>query len=325
VNTSWMEWLPSSITSCISGLPTSILDQIEEIRIRQGRPLEICFAGEKAFVGSRGILKDGKIESSYFPTMEDCQKMIHSMSNYSLYALEEELRRGYVTVQGGHRIGIAGRTVLEQGAVKYIRDITCFNIRIARQVIGAANPILPYLIRRNDGAVYNTLIISPPQCGKTTLLRDIARQLSTGITLRKAGWKVGLIDERSELASSYKGVPQYDIGPRTDVLDACPKVEGMMMMIRSMSPDVLIVDEIGRTEDSEAIFEALNSGVAVITTAHGADIADVSKRPSIRGLVQEAVFERYVVLSKKRGVGTVDGIFDGALRPLPLGRLVTSC
>jgi stage III sporulation protein AA len=151
----------------------------------------------------------------------------------------------------------------------------------------------------------------------------LARQFSSGTARLKVGFKVGIIDERSELAACYKGVPQYDVGPRTDVLDACPKVEGMMMMIRSMSPDVLMVDEIGRPEDSAAIFEALNSGVSVVTTAHGKDLADVSKRPSIRRLIQEEVFDRYIVLSKKQGVGTVEGIFDQALKRMVAGRSAT--
>jgi stage III sporulation protein AA len=316
MDTSWIGWLPTAIAKCLNQLPQPILHQIEEVRIRQGKPLEISYGGKTSFVGSLGGIEDAEISRCYRPTAEDCQKMIHSMSNYSLYALEEELRRGYVTVFGGHRIGIAGRAVLERGSVKFIRDITSFNIRIARQVVGVADQIIPYLFNQNQGMIRNTLIISPPQCGKTTLLRDIARQLSRGFDRYRQGFKVGIVDERSELASSYKGVPQYDVGPRTDVLDACPKVEGMMMMIRSMSPDVLIVDEIGRTEDSEAIFEALNSGVSVITTAHGSDAADVSKRPSIRRLIQEGVFDRYIILSKRKGVGTVEGIYDSGLQSL---------
>jgi stage III sporulation protein AA len=133
---SWTKWLPTSIAQCLNQLPQQVLHQMEEVRIRQGKPLEITFGGRSAFVGSSGGLEETESVRSYLPTPEDCQKMIQSMSNYSMYALEEELRRGYVTLVGGHRVGIAGRAVLERGSVKHIRDITCFNIRVARQVFG---------------------------------------------------------------------------------------------------------------------------------------------------------------------------------------------
>jgi stage III sporulation protein AA len=311
----WTKWLPASIAQCLLRLPPAIQQKLEEVRIRQGKPLEIAFEGQTAFVTMSGKLNEGE-SRWYHPTAEDCQQMLQSISNYSLYALEEELKRGYVTLLGGHRVGLAGRAVLEKGGIKLLRDITSFNVRVARQVFGVADPIIPYLIDPKTLTPLNTLIISPPQCGKTTLLRDIARQLSIGKIGRLGGYKVAIVDERSEIAASYKGMPQFDVGLRTDVLDACPKVEGMMMLIRSMSPELLIVDEIGRPEDGLAIFEALNSGVGVIATAHGRDLADASKRPTLRRLIQEEVFERYVVLSLRKGVGTIEGIYNEKLKDL---------
>lgn len=322
---SWLGWLPSKISDCLKQLPDLVINQLEEIRIRQERPLEIRYGGTTAFVSKSGLVSGANsIVEAYIPTYEDGQNIIQRISNYSLYAVEEELRRGYITVAGGHRIGIAGRTVLDHGSVKLIRDITSFNIRIAREMVGASDSLIRHLYDHTSGWVHNVLIISPPQCGKTTLLRDMARRLSYGVESNK-GWKVGIIDERSELAASYKGVPQYDVGPRTDVLDSCPKVEGMMMMIRSMSPDVLIVDEIGRPEDSEAIFEALLSGVAVITSAHGRDVEHIARRPSIQRLMDEKVFDRYIVLSNRNGAGTVEVIYDKECRRLPAGEMVRSC
>lgn len=319
-----LQILPSNIVNCLALLPSSITDTIEEIRIREGKPLELIYGGKIGFVTSSGELTLQR-EKGYSPTAEDSQKILQRLSNYSLYTLEEELRRGYITIQGGHRVGIAGRAILEQGRIRLLRDIASFNIRLARQVQGSANSILPFLIDKAQQTIHHTLIIAPPQCGKTTLLRDLARQLSNGLAFQPLGFKVGIVDERSELACCHRGVPQVDVGQRTDVLDACPKVEGMMMMIRSMSPDILVVDEIGKPEDSDAINEALNSGVKVLTTAHGADLEEVSKRPSIRRLIQERVFDRYVVLSRKKGAGTVDGIYDGALQPLSLTGKVTVC
>jgi stage III sporulation protein AA len=159
--------------------------------------------------------------------------------------------------------------------------------------------------------VFNTLLISPPQCGKTTLLRDLARQISNGtLHARMKGMKVGIVDERSELAGCVQGVPQHDVGLRTDVLDACPKAEGMIMMIRSMSPHLLITDEIGRMEDCEAILEAVHAGVHVITTAHGFGLSEVRKRPAIRELFKAGAFSRYIVLSRRLGPGTVEAVYD---------------
>lgn len=173
--------------------------------------------------------------------------------------MEEELRKGFITIPGGHRIGLAGRTVLSGGGVEHLRDITGFNVRIAREVPGIADGVLPYLLDKGRQRMMHTLILSPPQHGKTTLLRDLARQISLGELGKREGirpgLKVGIVDERSEIAGSRRGVPAFDVGPRTDVLDGCPKAEGMMMMIRSLSPDVLIADEIGRPEDAEAVTE----------------------------------------------------------------------
>lgn len=308
--------LPASIRQMIQQIHPTIRDKIEEIRIRENRPLEIIYADKQAFLTPQGKMTSYNHEA-YIPTHEDSFKIINLISNHSLYRLEEELKRGYITVHGGHRVGIAGKVILEKGEVKTIKDISSFNIRIAKQKIGAADPVIPYLIQLKEKRIHNTLIISPPQCGKTTLLRDIARQISTGIdAYRFIGQKVGIVDERSEIAGSVQGVPQNEVGSRTDVLDACPKAEGMMMMIRSMSPQVLIVDEIGRQEDTRAIFEARNAGVQIIATAHGSNITEIAKRPSISSLIQQGIFTRYIILSRNRGIGTIERILDEQLNPV---------
>lgn len=269
--------------------------EVEEIRIRIERPLECIIRGIPRFY-------------QYTITAEDAVYLLNKLSQYSLYTMEEELRRGYVTLRGGHRVGLAGKVITERGAVKMIRDVTSFNIRIGRQKIGIAEPLVPYLYSKRW---FNTVIIGPPQTGKTTLLRDFARVMSVGADRIPAS-KVGVVDERSEIAGCVKGVPQYEFGARIDVLDACPKAEGMMMLIRSMSPDVLIVDEIGRPEDSEAIMEAVNAGVQLFMTVHGYEYNDLLKRPSLRPLVELGVFERFIELSRLKGPGTVINIKDEA-------------
>ena len=305
--------LPTSIRQIIEAIEPKICNEIEEIRIRENRPLEISYLNRFAFLTQQGKLTEFE-KGAYIVQHEEILKMLNMISNHSIYRLEEELKRGYITVNGGHRIGITGKVVTELGEVKSIRDISSFNVRIAKQKIGVADPILPFLLLGKEN-VHNTLIISPPQCGKTTLLRDIARQLSVGKPTFQSK-KIGIVDERSEIAGCVYGVPQNEVGPRTDVLDACPKAEGMMMMIRSMSPEVLVVDEIGRLEDASAVLEARNAGVSVIATAHGSSVKEIVKRPSISSLIQQSIFTRYVILSRNKGVGTVEQILDQDLKPL---------
>ncbi|GAB6990426.1 stage III sporulation protein AA [Paenibacillus pini] len=307
MNLSWLEWLPETIKSLLLQISPDILIQMEEVRIREGRPLEINGPEGHRFVTLQGTLTlDAK--TAYFPKRDDSRRMLDLISNHSLYTMEEELRKGFVTVPGGHRVGLAGRTVLSGGHVELIRDISGFNMRIAREIRGVADPILPYLIDLRARRIRHTLILSPPQHGKTTLMRDLARQISSGgygqSEMSLQGIKVGIVDERSEIAGSLRGVPSFDVGPRTDVMDACPKAEGMMMMIRSMSPEVLMVDEIGRMEDANAVTEGLHAGITVIATAHGAGTDELKQRPALALLLENQMFERYVVLNRtSQGLG----------------------
>jgi stage III sporulation protein AA len=312
--------LPQVLTKLIACLPLDISRALEEIRIRENRPLEVIYGDQYRFVSAEGELLE-RPERAYCPTKDVCVKLIDLLSNHSLYTMEEELRRGFITVRGGHRVGIAGKVVLEKGAIRHIRDITCFNIRIARELPGIGVPVLPYLLDPSARSVHQTLIVSPPQQGKTTLLRDLARLISYGrlkIAFPWQGLKVAIVDERSELAACMDGVPSFDIGPRTDVLDACPKAEGMMMMIRSMSPDVIVVDEIGREQDATSIHEAMYAGIRVIATAHGRDVEDILRKPVLRELIDQQLFTRIVVLGKRSGTSSSIDVFDGAGRRLLL-------
>ncbi|MGE5704455.1 MAG: stage III sporulation protein AA [Clostridia bacterium] len=312
--------LPGPIRTLLASLPPAVRENLEEIRLRSLQPLEIRYGQQASYITPSGQLTANS-RHGFIVTEDHTVKLMNQLSQHSLYALEEELKRGFITVSGGHRVGIAGKVVLEQGEVKAIKEITSFNVRIAREKKGIAQKVLPYLFQ--DGHIQNTLILSPPQCGKTTLLRDIARSLSYGSEWASSR-KVGIVDERSELAGCVTGIPQRDVGPRTDVLDACPKAIGLMMMIRSMSPDVVIVDEIGRAEDGEAIWEAIHAGVAVICSAHGHDLTEAGQRPMIGKLILHHAFSRYIVLDRSSGVGTIQGIFDKELRAISKEKLACS-
>lgn len=298
--------LPDRVRSLLHTLEGDVVERLEEIRLRIDRPVECIADGQSFFVTGKGEHGQCEQTASYFKR-EEAVQLINRLSLHSLYTMEEEIRRGYITIAGGHRVGIAGKVILEGGSVKLIRDITSFNIRIARERLGAANRVLPLLV--DERGIKNTLIISPPQCGKTTLLRDLARVISTGTRLL-SGRKVSIVDERSEIAGCVNGIPQKNVGPRTDVMDGCPKAEGMMMMIRSMSPDVLIADEIGRTEDGYALEEAIHAGISVITSVHGKDLKDIMRRPTLSRILQSGVFERYVLLARKPVIGSIKALYD---------------
>ncbi|MNZ72877.1 hypothetical protein D3C78_912680 [compost metagenome] len=317
---SWLTVFPDNIRSLLSALPSSVFGGLEEIRIREGRPLEINAGGRFCYLTSAGgmTLDAGK---AFMPSKQDCNRLLDLITNHSLYTMEEELRKGFITIEGGHRIGLAGRTVLGGGKVEHLRDISGYNVRLAREVKGLANALLPQLLDFKNKSVMHTLIMSPPQQGKTTLIRDLARQISGGSwqhpEAKWPGLKVGIIDERSEIAGSKRGVPSFDVGPRTDVMDGCPKAEGMMMMIRSMSPDVLIVDEIGRPEDVDALSEALHAGVRVIATAHGSSVDDLSSRPAMSKLLECSFFQMYAVL-KRNDQGMTFRLWDDKRRRVQL-------
>lgn len=229
------------------------------------------------------------------------------IANYSMYAYEEELRQGFLTIRGGHRVGVSGKAVVEQGRIRSIKDISFLNVRISHEVRGCANPVMSCLA--GDGEVRHTLIISPPGCGKTTLLRDIIRQISDG-GIHGRGRTVGVVDERSEIGGAYQGIPQNDLGIRTDLLDACPKAEGMMMLIRSMAPEVLAVDEIGSEEDIHALRSAINCGCRILATVHGNSLRDVCRKPLFHRMTDEKLFERYIILNHHGRAGNIARILD---------------
>ena len=269
-------------------------EHLQEIRLRTGHPIILCYRGHE-------------ILCRQVATEKTIRETLDYISNYSLYAYENELRQGFITVEGGHRVGMVGQAILENGHVKNLKYIAALNIRISHEVLHCADALFPYITER--GQLYHTMIISPPRCGKTTLLRDLIRQISDGNSWLR-GYTVGVVDERSELAGCYHGIPQNHVGMRTDVLDGCPKAEGMLMLIRSMSPQVIAVDEIGVPQDVQAIRYAMHCGCKMVTTVHGESMEEIQRKPLFEALLKERSFERYVVLQNRKKVGEIAGVFD---------------
>lgn len=296
---------------CRAGFAPGI--EPEEIRLRIGRPVMVLGKGKEYFWNQKEIKLQNSREQSYLWQENDMKETLSRMSKYSMYALEEELRSGFFTIQGGHRVGVAGRTVCEQGKILSFRNICSLNIRVARQKKGCARKLIPWLLCGDS--IYNTLIISSPGVGKTTMLRDCIRLLSEG-SEQMPGKKIGVVDERSEIAASFFGVPQNDLGDRTDVLDNCPKALGMRLLLRSMSPQILAVDELGGKEDCLAVEEALHCGCQILGTMHAKDAGELQEKMYLSRWLKKGFFGRFVFLALE-GNGTRGfSVYDGGMQKL---------
>lgn len=259
---------------------------LEEIRIRVNCPIILKFNNTEE-----------KIETVI--TNNDTREILQYVCENSIYAYQNEINNGYITIKGGHRVGVTGNCVIENNRVINISYIYSLNFRIAKQIIGAANEIIKYIVNIQNKEVYSTLIVSPPGVGKTTVLRDLIRQLSNGIEyINLKGKTIGIADERGEIASMYKGIPQNDVGIRTDVLDNIPKFIGMEMLIRSMAPEIIVADEIGNVEDIRAINYATSCGIKGIFTAHGESVEDIKRSIYLSKLIESNSIQVIIFLDK---------------------------
>lgn len=301
-------WFGEDIRSILVNLKGVVYRETEELRLRVGQPLQIRTLDQDLFISKAGEATSP--QKAYVVKAEDLVSALERMTQSSVYAAEEDLKQGFITLPGGNRVGITGKMVLLQGNIQTIKHISSLNLRIARDVPGLGAKILPLLLS-SDGSVCHTLLISPPRAGKTTLLRDLIRAISNGVPqIGLRGLTVGVVDERGELAGMWQGVPTYNLGYRTDILDGCPKASGLSMMVRSMSPQVVAMDEIGHRDDVTAITDALRTGVRILSTAHAGSFAEARSRPVIAELLAQGVFERMVVLSRRQGPGSIEGVYD---------------
>lgn len=257
---------------------------LEEIRIRIGLPIILKYS-------NKSIVLD------YKTTQKDLLDILEKICENSIYSYQNQICNGYITIIGGHRVGITGSVVMQNGKIVNINNISSLNFRITRQVLGCSNELLKYIIDYKNNTIYNTLIVSPPGAGKTTILRDAIRQISNGIGDFE-GKTIGVVDERNEISAMYKGISQNDIGIRTDVLENISKSIGMKMLVRSMSPQIICADEIGSLEDVEAIKYIVCSGVKGIFTAHGANFQELQLNPELKQLLDSYTFKRIVFLDE---------------------------
>ncbi|HZK85405.1 MAG TPA: stage III sporulation protein AA [Desulfosporosinus sp.] len=302
------KWFGDDVCSVLGKITTISFREVEEIRLRVGQPLLVSTSQSDLFLNWEG--NDSRPDMAYIVNHEDLTCALERMTHSSLYAAEEDLKKGFLTLPGGNRVGVTGEVILQNGQIQTMKHVSSLNLRIARDIPGQGFKLLPLLLG-TDGRLCHTLLISPPRAGKTTLLRDLIRIISDGVPeLGLRGQTVGVIDERGELAGMWQGVPTYNLGYRTDVLDGCPKASGMNMIVRSMAPQVIAMDELGHADDVHALMDALRTGVRILSTAHASSLDEAQSRPTLAKLLEQGVFERLVVLSRKQGPGTIDGVYD---------------
>lgn len=287
--TGYLSYLPPSIRNAVRAAGQ---EGLCEIRLRRGRPAMLYYTDGRYYLAQQGG-RTKEPEQSYIVGARELMRACEQVFEFSLYAHEDELQQGFVTIRGGHRIGIAGGA--RGGKICGFADVGSMNYRIAHEHIGIAEPVLPELIGKNR--VKNTIIISPPMCGKTSLLRDLTRALSS------RGIRVGVCDTRGELAAVYEGEPGMDIGD-ADVLSGISKSAGMMMLLRCMSPDVIVCDELGGAEDAAAAEQIFGCGVSLLATAHAADRKELFMRPDMKNLAER--FECVITLG---GIGEIREVY----------------
>jgi stage III sporulation protein AA len=297
------KYMPEKIYNALSHIDRCWSSRIEEIRVRALKPLMVYTCDKGFCVDARGNLGC----SGLMVENTEIEQIFNAITGKSPYAFEDDLRQGFLTLASGIRAGIAGSAIQSDGHLRSYKNINGINFRIPKEAFGISKHLMPYISKKNK--LINTLIISSPKLGKTTLLRDIARCAGSGMGIDAC--KISLIDERQELAAMAYGEPLFDVGRETDVISGVQKHIGVFMALRALSPEVIITDEIGKSADLEALREVANAGVTMITSAHAPDFNTLLNRLFFRQIYEERLFDAYIVLSASLGRITVAQIHDG--------------
>lgn len=283
------------------------INEIYEIRIRKNQPITIVSDKGFLYVDREGKLHT-KPECGVPVSVQEMERWISHLCRNSVYAYQGEMAEGFFTVSGGHRIGVTGQTVYEGDKIVSLKYISSMNIRIAHEMIGCADTVLPFLFENNQ--ICSTLIVSPPRCGKTTLLRDLIRSLAKGNGQRDP-IIIGVIDERGELAAGYMGCAQNDLGPHADIITNCKKEDGIIRLLRSMSPQVIAMDELGGEKDVQAIKRAFSYGCKILATIHGTSFAQISLNEWVEQLLSPYAFNRIIELKEDNSFRTCVYDYNG--------------
>lgn len=287
-----LDYFPLEIRKPLENLEPEIKQTAEEIRIRAGRPLTITIGNSQFFIFETGISMLPK-ENKIIITSQQVERTFINMCKRSVYSHINELNEGFIMLDGGHRAGICGTFTLNGGKIESVRDISSINLRIAKEAVRCSEKV----IKDFDGG--GILVCGAPGTGKTTLIRDMVRQLASG-DLGKY-YKVAVIDSRGEIAAVENGVPTADLGSTSDVITACPKGKGIEIALRTLYPDVIVFDEIGDVDEVRLIEQSMNCGVSVITSAHIGNISDLYKREQTKSLLKTGAVNKIIMCEKENG------------------------
>ena len=292
--------LPDKFKSVLNSIPENAAVIVKEIRFRNGEPITINTQNDIYYIRKNGALTVSFCSDLISTDERDLQEIVFCLSRRSLHTYQEMIAKGFIPLRGGCKAGVVGRAVMKNGSVYSVSDFNCVNIRIAREYYGCSD-----VITSQVGDCRSYLIVGPPMSGKTTLLRDLCRHYSGVNAFRPL--KTAVIDERDEIASRSFGC-FVDVGAHTDVLTLYPKATGTEIALRTLSPDIIVLDEIGTEEEARALLSGFNSGVDFIATAHGGSFAEVLRRPNIKTLINSGVFKKAVVLEGGTKPGVIKEI-----------------